>query len=125
MLPKPPPWKSRVVAVEGGTTKDPIVFFYRDALEVFRFLFANPLFADRQNNVPTKVWADFEKDIRILDEPSSGDLVFKIQVELYYLFTFAFCLMTRNVLGSGWRGRNIRIGHAELRQNPSLHKLWG
>lgn len=81
-LPQPPAWKSRVIQLEGGMTHDgqPIVLYYRDALEVFRILFANPLFADRQNHIPTKLWADFEKDIRILDEPSSGDLLYEIQV---------------------------------------------
>ncbi len=28
MLPQPPSWKSRVVSVEGGTTKAPLILFY-------------------------------------------------------------------------------------------------
>ncbi len=80
MLPQPPAWKSRTVSVEGGTTKTPLVLFYREGLEVFKFLFGNPLFEQLQDYVPTKIWADYENDIRILDGPFTGDLTFEIQV---------------------------------------------
>ncbi len=86
MLPQPPAWKSRVVSVEGGTTKEQLVLFYRDSLEVFKFLFGNPLFEQLQDFVPTKMWEDYENDIRILEGPFTGDLTFEIQVGS---FTFA------------------------------------
>ncbi len=78
MLPQTPPWKSRVVSVDGGTTKEPIILFYRVGLEIFRFLFGNPLFEKLQDYVPTKMWA--EDDIRILEGPFTGDLALEIQV---------------------------------------------
>ncbi len=80
MLPQPPAWKSRIVSVDGGTTKEPLVLFYRDGLEVFKFLFGNPLFKELQDYVPSKIWADFESDIRIPEGPFTGDLTFEIQV---------------------------------------------
>lgn len=79
-LPKPPAWKSRIIALEGGTTTEPIELLFRDGLEVFRFLFGNPVFAGHQDFVPKKVWSDYKKEVRILEGPMTGDLVNAIQV---------------------------------------------
>lgn len=79
-LPKPPPWKSKVVAVEGGTTKEPLRLFFREGLEVFKFLFANPLFAEHFNTVPTKVWADLNKENQLFGDGMEGLRAWEIQV---------------------------------------------
>lgn len=79
-LPKPPEWKSRVVTVPGGKTKKPLRLFYRDGLEVFKFLFAHPLAAGHQNFAPTQVAADQEKDIFLFDEPTTGSMMWEVQV---------------------------------------------
>ncbi len=68
------------MSVEGGSTKEPLTLFYRDGLEVFKFLFGNPLFEQLQDHVPSKIWEDLENDIRILEGPFTGDLTFEIQV---------------------------------------------
>ncbi len=52
---------------------------YRDGLEVFQFLYGNPIFADHQKNVPEKVWADFKRKVRIIDEPMTADFAWKVQ----------------------------------------------
>lgn len=82
MLPKPPPWKCKVVTVEGGTTKEPLKLFYRDGLELFKFLFANPLFVDHFQAVPSKVWADFDKEVQLFSEEMEGELAWKLQVRV-------------------------------------------
>lgn len=79
-LPKPPAWKGRVVTVEGGTTKDPIVLLYRDGLEVFKFLFGNPIFKGQQSHVPRHTWEDDSREVQFFGEPNTGDYVFEIQV---------------------------------------------
>lgn len=79
-LPSPPAWKSRIVTVPGGTTVTPLKLLFRDGLEVFKFLFANPVFTDHQNFAPKTVWADYENDIRIFDEPPTGSYMFEVQV---------------------------------------------
>lgn len=79
-LPKPPPWKSTTLTVPGGTTKEPIQFLYRDGLELFMFLFGNPVFRQHFQHKPTKIWADAAKKSRIIHGPMTGDLVWEIQV---------------------------------------------
>ncbi len=68
------------MTVDGGSTKESIEFLYRDGLELFQFLYGIPIFADMQKHVPEKVWADFEKEIRMVDKPMTGDFAWKIQV---------------------------------------------
>lgn len=82
-LPKPPAWKGRVVTVEGGTTKKPIVLLYRDGLELFKFLFGNPLFKGHQEHVPRRVWEDDLREVQFFGEPNSGDFVYEIQVSCF------------------------------------------
>lgn len=77
-LPKTPPWKVRTIRVEG--TDDDIELFHRDGLELYKFLRRNPLFSGHQNNVPSRIWEDYENDIRILSEPMTCEFVNNIQV---------------------------------------------
>lgn len=81
-LPKPPAWKSRIITVEGGTTDEPIEFLYRDGLEVFKFLFGNPVFRNHLQHKPTKIWADIKKKLRIVNGPLTGDLAWELQVRV-------------------------------------------
>lgn len=53
---------------------------YRDGLEVFQFLYGNPVFANHQKHAPERLWADYKKEMRIYDEPMTGDYVWKVQV---------------------------------------------
>lgn len=76
-LPQTPPWKCRIIKVEGGTTKTEISFYFREGLDAYEFMYGNPLFAGHQDNVPTKMWSD---DIRISVGPMTCDLVHGIQV---------------------------------------------
>ncbi len=79
-LPQPPPWKSREITVDCGTSKKKVNFLYREGLDVYRFAYGNPLFAGHQQNIPLNVWADFENDIKVYSEPMTCDLPHAIQV---------------------------------------------
>lgn len=79
-LPSPPKWKSTEVEIPGGSTTDPLIFYYRDGLECFRFLFGNPLFRDAQEFVPRKEWVDEGRSSRVYNDVMSGDRVWDLQV---------------------------------------------
>ncbi len=70
--------------IEGGTTKDPIILYYRDGLDVFKFLFGNPLFQGHQGCIPMRIWEDDSCKVQFFGEPMSGDYVYEIQVRLVY-----------------------------------------
>ena len=78
-LPKPPPWKERVIHVEGGTTKKPIKLCYRHTIEAFRYLYGNPTYAGFQENAPYVIWED-EAGGQLFGEPNSGTLAWEFQV---------------------------------------------
>lgn len=72
-----------MVTVEGGTTKKPIILLYRDGLEVFKFLFGNPIFKGYQEHVPRHMWEDETCNMQFFGEPNTGDFVFEIQVSCF------------------------------------------
>ncbi len=82
LLPKPPAWKSCTVRVNGGTTAKPINFFFREGIDIFRFIYGNPIFARHQQNVPMQVWED---DVQIFEGPMTGNLLWEIQVLDYFV----------------------------------------
>ncbi len=124
MLPKPPAWKSCVVSVEGGTTKEPLVLFYRDGLEVFKFLFGNPLFEQLQDYVPTKIWADYENDIRIFEGPFTGGPHFRNQVSSFTSAMNSRSFLSRACLERSRSWRDARLGHDKFRRNSSDEHFW-
>ncbi len=101
-LPKPPAWKYRTVKVEGGTTATPIKFFFREAMEVFRFLFGNPIFANHQDIVPMQVWEDEDQKVQILEGPMTGRLVYEIQVSF---FTTMLLFQSNTVFARTWSAK--------------------
>ena len=80
MLPSPPHWKEEEVQVEGGNTKEPMILFYRDALECFKFTFANPLFLNHMDYVPRHEYADKENKEQLYNEMMTGDRAWWLQV---------------------------------------------
>ena len=83
-LPSPPRWKEVEVSIEGGTTRDPLTFYYRDGLESFKFLFGNPLFRDHMEYVPRREYTDESKKERLYSEMMTGDLAWSLQVAIFY-----------------------------------------
>ncbi|KLO04020.1 hypothetical protein SCHPADRAFT_897360, partial [Schizopora paradoxa] len=76
VLPQPPPWMSTIVSVDGGSTQKPITFYHRNAFQMFRFQYGNPLFAHHQSNVPVQIWND---GVQIFEGPMTGKLCWEIQ----------------------------------------------
>ena len=73
MLPSPPRWKEEEVQVEGGNTKEPMILFYYDALECFKFIFANLLFLNHIDYVPYHEYANKDKKEQLYNEIMTGD----------------------------------------------------
>ena len=80
LLPSPPRWKADEIEVEGGDTKDPLIFYYRDGLDCFKFLLANPLLVDYMDFSPRREFTDEEKSERLYNEMMTGDLAWALQV---------------------------------------------
>ena len=80
LLPSPPRWKADEIEVEGGDTKDPLTFYYRDGLDCFKFLLANPLFVDYMDFSPRREYTDEKKSERLYNEMMTGDLAWTLQV---------------------------------------------
>ena len=71
-----------MISVEGGTTKDPLVLYYRDALECFEFLFSNPLFRDHMEYVPRREFTTGEEPERLYNEIMTADMAWNLQVKV-------------------------------------------
>ena len=80
LLPSPPRWKADEIKIEGGDTKDPLTLYYRDGLDCFKFLLANPLFADYMDYAPRREYADENQSERLYNEMMTGDLAWTLQV---------------------------------------------
>ncbi|TDL14392.1 hypothetical protein BD410DRAFT_734142, partial [Rickenella mellea] len=74
-----PQWMSRKVAIPGRETTKPLIFYYRDGLQSFRYLFGNPLFKGHMDHCPRQVWTSPAKEVRIYDEMMTGELTWDIQ----------------------------------------------
>ena len=80
LLPDTVCWKQAKVNVSGGSTAQPLTFYYRPAFDCFKFLFGNPLFADYMDFVPRREYADEEKTERLYNEIMTGDQAWALQV---------------------------------------------
>lgn len=85
-LPSPPRWKEVEVSIEGGTTRDPLTFYYRDGLECFKFLFGDPLFQDHMEYVPRREFTAGEKPERLFNEIMTGDRAWALQVSSVFRY---------------------------------------
>ena len=82
LLPDTVPWKQAVVRVSGGRTAQPLDLFYRPALDCFKFLFGNPLFANHMDLVPRREYTDGNKTERLYSEIMTGDRAWALQVRI-------------------------------------------
>ena len=82
LLPTTVPWKQIEVKVCGGITSEPLILYFRDALECFKYLFGNPLFSDYMDFVPRREYADREKNERLYNEIMTGDRAWMLQVSV-------------------------------------------
>jgi hypothetical protein len=68
------------VQVPGGATSADLTLYYRDGLEVFKFLFGNPVYEGFMTYEPYRVYANSRKEKRIYTDMMSGDWAWECQV---------------------------------------------
>ncbi|KAF8548025.1 hypothetical protein OG21DRAFT_1489716 [Imleria badia] len=81
MLPSGPKWKYQVVS-SGHQTKDPMHLYYRDPLECVKLLFNNPIFADKMEYAPYKLFTSAERDVRVYAEWMGSDGAWLLQEKI-------------------------------------------
>lgn len=59
-----------------------MLLFYRDALDCVEYLLGNPLFTDRIDFCPVRLYRDVERTIRMYTEWMTGDAAWGMQVSL-------------------------------------------
>lgn len=85
MLPSGPHWMSKVIPTSHAT-KLPVVLYWRDPLECIASVFNNPLFHNRIDFRPRKVYTTAEKQCRVYTEWMTGNDAWDMQVHTMLTF---------------------------------------
>lgn len=81
LLPPTPSWDCIQLRDQPGyVSKKPMFLYMRNAIECVEYLFRNPLFADRMDLVPRRLWETAERLNRVYGEWSTGDHIWNLQV---------------------------------------------
>jgi hypothetical protein len=80
LLPSGPQWLMQTVQVPGGATSTDLTLYYRDGLEVFKFLFGNPVYEQFMIYEPSKVYTDKKKENQVFSELMTGNWAWECQV---------------------------------------------
>jgi hypothetical protein len=80
LLPSGPQWLMQTVQVPGDPTSTDLILFYRDGLEVFKFLFGNPVYEAFMSYEPIKVYNNRRMDKQIYTDIMTGDWAWECQV---------------------------------------------
>ena len=59
-----------------------MLLFYRDALDCVEYLFGNPLFADKLDFCPVRLYRNAELTIRMYTKWMTGDSAWEMQVRV-------------------------------------------
>lgn len=78
MLPEVPRWSYQEIILENHRTKEPMVLYYRNGLDVIAQLFSNPVFAHHLEMTPYKLSDESNK--RVYGEFMSADFAWNYQV---------------------------------------------
>ncbi|KIO06619.1 hypothetical protein M404DRAFT_138348 [Pisolithus tinctorius Marx 270] len=78
-IPKGPTWHCTKIHTEGYITKEPVYLYWRDALEVVRDIFGNPVFAKHMEYDPYQIFEGMDREY---GEWMSGDEAYRIQDQL-------------------------------------------
>ncbi|KIJ59743.1 hypothetical protein HYDPIDRAFT_32958 [Hydnomerulius pinastri MD-312] len=78
-LPEVPRWRCQEIKIGSYKTKSPLMLYWRDGLEVIKYLFSNPVFAQCIDLTP---YREYEGRERVYGEFMSADLAWEIQSEL-------------------------------------------
>jgi len=80
MLPSVPEWKFKIITLTGHATKEPMLLFYRDALDCVEYLFGNPVFTGKIDFCPVRLYRNSEQTIRMYTEWMTGNAAWQMQV---------------------------------------------
>ena len=72
-LPGPPPFLKKTITLKGAKTKKAMILYYRDGLELFKYLYGNPLYSNYFDVEMKRVYTDENKTSRIYNEMSTSD----------------------------------------------------
>ncbi|KIK45260.1 hypothetical protein CY34DRAFT_22595 [Suillus luteus UH-Slu-Lm8-n1] len=78
MLPSRPSWKCQIIP-STHPTKYPIRLFWRDPIECLESLFSNPLFHDKLDFIPRRVYSTAAHLVRVYSEWMTGDAAWEMQ----------------------------------------------
>ncbi|KAG1841109.1 hypothetical protein DFJ58DRAFT_732561 [Suillus subalutaceus] len=81
MLPSGPRWMSKVIPTSHAT-KSPVVLYWRDPLECIASIFNNPIFHNRIDSRPRKVYTTAEKRCRVYTEWMTGNDAWDMQAAI-------------------------------------------
>ena len=71
------------MTIDGYPSKQPLYFYWRDALDVIKYIFGNPVFALYMQYDPQKLWTDTSRTERVYSEYMTGDFAWQSQVQLF------------------------------------------
>lgn len=77
LLPSGPEWRYRVL--ETKPTKLPVRLFYRDTVQCLEALFSHPLFHDKMDLIPRRVYRTAERLVRVYSGWMTGDVAWQMQ----------------------------------------------
>ena len=80
VLPSPPAWKEMEVHVEGGSTRDPLILYYRDGLECYKHIWGCPVYKNYMDYVPRREYTTEDKTERLYNEMFTADRAWALQV---------------------------------------------
>ncbi|KAH9011301.1 hypothetical protein EDB84DRAFT_1590710 [Lactarius hengduanensis] len=81
-LPDPPCWYCDQMIIESYKSKQPIHFYWCNALSVIEYIFGNPVFASYMQYDPQRLWTDASRTERIYLEYMTGDFAWQSQDSL-------------------------------------------
>jgi hypothetical protein len=100
MLPGGPRWKSQVIRTS-HSTKTPVILYWRDPLECIASIFNHPLFHNRLDLTPRKVYSTSQKLSRVYTEWMTGQHAWDMQVRIISLSRSSAHVFLKSALPHG------------------------
>ncbi|KAE9383333.1 hypothetical protein BT96DRAFT_844117 [Gymnopus androsaceus JB14] len=83
LLPAVPQWKYRVIPAQPGfPSKNPLVLYYRDAVECLQHILRNPLIQDSLKFTPLQIFNTAAKTMRVYESWLSGNRAWSMQSQI-------------------------------------------
>lgn len=83
LLPTIPQWKHQTISTQPGfPSKNPLVLYYRNAIECLQDILRNPLVQDSLNFTPLQIFDSAAKTLRVYESWFSGNRAWSMQVSI-------------------------------------------